>query len=95
MDFSFERLRPNERVVWSGELEKRQRDAATKPAPPISGAIDGLTPLPSILGVKNGCHFSGANRTGNVPEKNISRIHEHGMDERIVRALRGQWGIET
>jgi hypothetical protein len=35
VDFSFERLRPNERVVWSGTLEKMQRDKTTKPAPPI------------------------------------------------------------
>jgi hypothetical protein len=35
MDFSFQRLRPNERVIWSGELEKRQHDAMTKPAPAI------------------------------------------------------------
>jgi hypothetical protein len=35
MDFSFARLRPNERVVWNGQLEKAAHDAAVKPAPPI------------------------------------------------------------
>ena len=64
MDFSFESLRPGEVVIWNGEMEKRQRDAATKPAPPISDET-----RPNI------------------------RIHEHVIDERIVRAIRGEWGI--
>ncbi len=36
MNLWFEPLRPNERVFWSGELEKRQRDAAIKPAPSLA-----------------------------------------------------------
>lgn len=35
MNFSSQ-LRPGEVVVWNAEIEKRQHDAAIKPAPPIS-----------------------------------------------------------
>jgi hypothetical protein len=64
VDFSFESLRPGEKVIWNGQMEKQQRDAAIKVAPPISDES-----RPNI------------------------RIHEHVIDERIVRAIRGKWGI--
>lgn len=65
MDFSFQSLRPGDVVIWNGEMEKRQREAATKPAPQLA----------------------------DEPRPNI-RIREHVIDERIVRSLRGKWGIE-
>jgi hypothetical protein len=36
MDFSFESLRPGEKVIWNGTLEKLQHDAETKPAQPLA-----------------------------------------------------------
>lgn len=65
MDFSFQAIRPGELVIWNGQIEKQQRDAATKPAPPLADETK-----PNI------------------------RIREHVIDERIVRSLRGKWGIE-
>jgi hypothetical protein len=37
MNFSFESsLRPGEKVIWNGQMEKQQCDAAVKPAPPLA-----------------------------------------------------------
>jgi hypothetical protein len=64
VDFSFEALRPGEVVVWNGQIEKQQRDAAIKPAPVVADES-----RPNI------------------------HIREHVIDERIVRVIRGEWGI--
>jgi hypothetical protein len=36
VDFSFQRLRPNERIVWSPALEKAAHDATIRPAPSLA-----------------------------------------------------------
>jgi hypothetical protein len=84
MDFSSQALRPGEVVIWSGELEKRQHDAATKPAPQIS---DESRPNIRILE-----HCSARGAENGVPRK--KSVSKPVIDERIVRAIRGEWGIE-
>jgi hypothetical protein len=54
MDFSFESLRPGEEVIWNGTLEKRQRDAAIKPAPVVAES------KPRMCGTRDDCADVGA-----------------------------------
>jgi len=35
MDFSFGTLRPGDKVIWNGTIEKVQHDSETRPAPPL------------------------------------------------------------
>ena len=75
MDFSSS-LRPGEKIVWSGTLEKQAHDMTIKPAPVLAEES-----RPRMLG-------------DNVRKEDadtVSPLVEH----RIVRAIRGKWGIRA
>jgi hypothetical protein len=73
MDFSSS-LRPGEKIVWSGTLEKQAHDMTIKPAPVLAEES-----RPRMFGVRK------------EDADSISPLVEH----RIVRAIRGKWGIRA
>jgi hypothetical protein len=99
MDFSSQTLRRGEVVIWSGALEKQRHDAATRPAPPLADES-----RPNVH-IREHCSARGAEK--GIPRKKpaidehepsvnlrkVSHVPEHSVDSRIVRAIRGKWGI--
>jgi hypothetical protein len=67
MDFESS-LRPGEKVIWSAAIEKREHDAATKPAPPIRES------KPRMCGTRDECADVGAFRFSD--EQVVKRLRE-------------------